>query len=106
MRGISGEVRTNSKATFSDRFHHPDVQVLADQQELIYDSSVQTQNEVEKTWMDVRDEWWGRERERERESGKPVLAAPDDDDDDDDSIAKFESITSLFYLVYISFFLF
>ena len=42
MRDIVGEVRMNSLATFSYDPLHTDVQVLDDQLELIYNSSVRT----------------------------------------------------------------
>ena len=46
MRDNAGEVRTNSQATFSHGSLLTDVQVLDDQQEPTYNSSVQTQNVV------------------------------------------------------------
>ena len=42
----TGESRTNSKVTFSNRPLHVDIPVLVDQQELTYNSSVRTQDEV------------------------------------------------------------
>ena len=55
MGDTAGEVKMNSYAKFSDRPLHTDMQVLDDQQELIYDSSVQTQDIVyrtcQKQWM-------------------------------------------------------
>ena len=46
MRDAAGEVRTNSQTTFSNGPLHTDEQVLDDQLELIYNSSVRTQNVV------------------------------------------------------------
>ena len=56
-----------------------DVPVLADQQELIYISSVQTQDVV---WRTRWEGWGEREREREREFGKSMLSAQLDDNED------------------------
>ena len=57
---------------------HMDVPVLADQQEPIYISSVQTQDVVWKTYQ----ERWMIGTDGKRESGKSKLAAWLDDDDD------------------------
>ena len=46
MRDTAGEVRTNSYAMFSYGPLHTDEQVLEDQLDIIYKSSVQTQDEV------------------------------------------------------------
>ena len=46
MQDIAGEVRTNSLATFSSEPLHTDLQVLDDQLEPIYKSSVRTQDVV------------------------------------------------------------
>ena len=46
MRDIAGEVRKNSLMTSSDGPLHEDVQELADQRELIYNSSVGKQDVV------------------------------------------------------------
>ena len=46
MQDTVGEVRMNSLAMFSYGLLHMDMQVLADQQELIYNSSVWTQDVV------------------------------------------------------------
>ena len=77
MRDPAGEVRTNSSATFSDRPLHMDVQMLDDQLEPIYNSSVWTQGVVSvicrKRWMIGTN--------GERKSGKSVLAARHDDED-------------------------
>ena len=54
---------------------HMVVPVLADQQELIYNSSAKTQDVVLKTCW----EWWMTETDGERESGKFVLSAQCDD---------------------------
>ena len=51
------------------------VQVLDDQTELIYNSSVQTQNVVSQ-------KWWLIETNGKRESGKSMLVAQYDDYDD------------------------
>ena len=56
-----------------------DVPVLADQQELIYISSVRTQDVVWKTCQ----EQWMIGMDEEKESGKFVISAQFDDDDDD-----------------------
>ena len=42
MRDFAGEVRTDFQVTFSYGHLHTDVEVLDDQQELIYKSSIQT----------------------------------------------------------------
>ena len=59
---------------------HPDKQVLGDQLELIYISSVQTQDVAWKTYQ----KWRMIETNGERGSGKSVLMAWHNDDDDDD----------------------
>ena len=46
MRDIVGEVITNSQATFPYGPHHTDMQMLNDQLEPIYNSSVQTHDVV------------------------------------------------------------
>ena len=46
MRGTAGEVRTNSLATLSYGPLHMDNQMLGGKQELIYNSSVRTQDVV------------------------------------------------------------
>ena len=46
MQNIVGESRMNSLATFSNGPLYTDMQVLADQQELIYTSSVRSQDVV------------------------------------------------------------
>ena len=46
MRDTTGEVERNSKATISYGLLHTDVQVLDDQHELIYNSSIRTQDIV------------------------------------------------------------
>ena len=61
-----------------------DEQLLDTQLEPIYNSSVETQDVVEKTgrkpWT-IRDEWQERERERERELGKSMFVARHDGDE-------------------------
>ena len=83
MQNTAGESRTNSEVTFSYGLFHMVVPVLADQQELTYNSSVETQGVVWKTCW----EWWmvgtdgEREKERERgESRKFLVSAWLDDD--------------------------
>ena len=61
---------------FSDRLIHMDVPVLANKQGLCSLLNLPV-------GMANRDGWWERERERERESGKPVLATRLEDNDDD-----------------------
>ena len=78
MQDTAGEIRTNAWATFSDEPLHTDVQVLADQLELIYDSSVRRQDVV---WKTCR-KWCMIETYDGRESGKSVLAVRHDYDDD------------------------
>ena len=73
----AGEVRTNSWVTFFYGPLYMDEPVLDNQQELIYISSVRTQDVV---WKICLERWTlgtdgERERERERELGKFVLAA-------------------------------
>ena len=55
MKDTDGEVRTNSIVTFSNGPFHTDVQVLADLQEHIDNSSVRPQDVVakncQKEWM-------------------------------------------------------
>ena len=46
MRDSVGEVRTSSKAKFSDQFLHMEEELFDDQLELISNSSVRTQNAV------------------------------------------------------------
>ena len=46
MQDTAGEVKTNSLEMFSNGPLQTDVQVLNDQQELIYNSSVRTQDLV------------------------------------------------------------
>ena len=59
-----------------------DVPVLADQQQLIYISSIRTQNVIWKTFLD---RWMiGTDRKREKESLENLRIQHDDDDDDDD----------------------
>ena len=86
MRNTAGELRTNSLATFFYGLLHTDVKVFVYQQEPIYNSSVRKPGVFQKAcWKG-----WMIETNRERESGRPVLAAwhhdDDDDDDDDDDI--------------------
>ena len=77
MRDTTWEARTNLYETFSHGPLHKDVAVLADQQELTYNSSLRAQ----KNLPGVRDDRFEcRERERERESGKFLLSAWLDDD--------------------------
>ena len=54
---------------------HTDMQMLDDQREIIYNSSVQAQDGVKKTWQ----KQWMIEINDERESGKSVLAVWYDD---------------------------
>ena len=61
MQDTAGEVRAISQAIFSNEPLHTDVQVLNDQLELIYSSSVIVKT-LQKRWMEGE-----RERERERE---------------------------------------
>ena len=70
MQETAEEVRTNSLATFSNGALHMDMQVLA-YQELIYNSSVRTQDIVLKTFQ----KRWMIEMNGERESfvGKRVF---------------------------------
>ena len=70
----SGEARTNSLVTFFNEPRHMDVQVLVDQQEHFYISSVRTQDAIWKTCRERRiigteeeEEEKEEERERERE---------------------------------------
>ena len=78
----AGKARMNSWETFSYRLFYMDMTVLADQQELTYNSSVLTQGVV---WKTCWKQWMiGSSVERERESGKSVQAVQPDDDDDDD----------------------
>ena len=56
------------------------VQVLADQQELIYVASVQTQDVI---WKTIRGRWIIG-ADGKRESGKSVLSVRLHDDDDND----------------------
>ena len=71
MWETAGEVKITSNMTFIYGLLHMEIPVLADQQELIYISSVQIQNVVWKTCQ----EWWmiGTDGERESESGKSVM---------------------------------
>ena len=66
----------NSEATYSTEPFHMDEQVLDDQLELIYSSSVQTTNVAWKT----RWKQWTLETSSEGESGKSVLEARHDND--------------------------
>ena len=80
MREIVGEIRTNSEATFSHGALHTKEQVLDSQLELIYNSSVQTQNVVYMTcWKQ-----WMKETCGEKVSEKSMLTARHDDDDNID----------------------
>ena len=66
VRYTAGEARMNVYETFLYGTQNMDVPMLADQQELIYISSVRTQHVV---WRTCRsDGWSGQMRERERES--------------------------------------
>ena len=55
-----------------------DVQVLANQQKFIYNSSVWTQEVILKTFW----KWWKIELNGQRKSEKSMLAEQHDDDDD------------------------
>ena len=77
MKDTVREVRTISKATFSNGPLHMDEQVWDDQQELIYNSSVRTPAIVEKTYR----KRWMRETNGESESEKSVLTARLDNDE-------------------------
>ena len=73
MRDTAREVRKNSYVMFVYEPLHMDVPVLADQQELTYNSYVQTQDVISriyrKQWLLGTYEERERERERERVSG-------------------------------------
>ena len=76
MWDTAGEVKKNSWATFFYGPLHTDMHVLADKQELIYNSSVQTADVVSKTspkrWkIETKGE---RERERDRERVREICA--------------------------------
>ena len=77
MLDTDGEARTNSLVTFFYGPLHLDVSVLADQEELIYISFVQTQDAV---WKTCRKRWTIGTDE-EREPGKSVLLAQRDDEE-------------------------
>ena len=77
MRDTAGDVRTNTYVAFSYEPLHTDLKVLDDQLELIYKSSVQTQDVVYKT----NRKRWTIETNGEKESGKSMLTARHDDDD-------------------------
>ena len=79
MLDTAGEVRLNSEVTCSSGPLHTDEQVLDDFLELIYSSSVRTQDLVLKTFL----KRLMIKTNGERKSGKSMLAAWDDDDDDD-----------------------
>ena len=64
MQDTAEEARTNSKVTVFYGPLHMDVPVLAEQEELIYISSVQTQDVIWKTCHGERE----RERERVRKT--------------------------------------
>ena len=66
---------TNSEVTFFYRPQHIDVPALAKPQELTYNSFVQTQNIVWKTYR----EWWMIGTKGEGESGKSVVVVWLDD---------------------------
>ena len=70
MWDTARELNTNSWAMFSYGPLHIDVQMLADHQELIYNSFVQVQYIIWKTCL----KQWILETYGERESGKSVLA--------------------------------
>ena len=71
MRDTAGEVKTNTLATLSNGRLDTEEQVLDDLQELLYNSSVRTQDLVYKTcrkrWMIETNGERERERERERD---------------------------------------
>ena len=79
MRDTVGEVRMNSYLTFSKGPLHTEEQVLDDQLEFIYYSSIQTQNVVCKTYR----EQWTIKTNGKRELEKSVQEARHDEDDDD-----------------------
>ena len=71
----AGEVRINSSATYSSASLHTDEQLLGDQLELMYSSSVRRQDVALKTSR----KRWTIETSGEGESGKSVLVARHDD---------------------------
>ena len=77
MCDTAGGARTNSWVTFFYGPLHMAVSALDDQQEIIYISSVHTQDVVLKTHR----ERWVIRTDKERESRKSVLAARPDDND-------------------------
>ena len=79
MQDTAGEVNTNSKAMFSYGPFHTDIKVLANHQELIYKSLVQTQVVALKTCQKQRK----IEMNGKKESKKSMFAVEHDDDDDD-----------------------
>ena len=79
MQDTAGEVRTNSAPTFSYGLFHTEEQVLDDQLDLIYNSCVQTQEVVKKTYR----KRWTMEMNDKRELWKSVLKARHDDGDDE-----------------------
>ena len=74
MPGTAGEVKKNSKATFSDGILHMDISMLIDQQKITFISSLRTLGALKKTYQ---------ERWMTRESKETVLSAWLDDDDND-----------------------
>ena len=74
MRNTAREVRINSKVTSSYRALHMDKQVLDDQQELIFNSSVYIQDVVSNTSQ----KRWVIETNGKRELGKSELTASHD----------------------------
>ena len=75
----AGETRTDSLVTIFYGPLYMDMLVLADQPELIYINSMQTQDVV---WITIRYGWMERERESQ-ENGCWQCDTNDDDDDDD-----------------------
>ena len=69
---------------FSNGPLHTDEQVLADQQELINNSSVRTLDVVMKTCR----KWWNIETNGKTESGKSMQAARHEDDDKEEKRKK------------------
>ena len=90
--------------TFFDGPLHMDVPVLVDQQELIYISSVRTQDVIWKTYRErwiigierEREREKERECERERESGKSALFGRLDDDNDFSDMYDLLNIIKIF----------